>query len=232
MKSVAVIGANGYVGTALFDKLKKTQDLKVTSVTRKNYLYFQKRKFDIVINAAMPAKRLWARENPEKDFEETVKKTADIVFNWNYKKLIQISTISARSELETVYGRNKAAAEQLVKFNNNLIVRLTATYDDALQRGALIDILQERKVWVSKYSRYSFASLNFVTGWIANNLERKGIIEVGAKNSLSLQSIVDHLGVAVAFQGKLDHQIVRSPLPEFPDAKEILKYLKKRINKK
>ncbi len=229
MKRVAVIGSGGYIGSALFEKIQKNKKYNVSGVTRDNYSYFSKRSFDIVINAAMPAKRLWAEQNPEKDFIETVKKTADLVYTWKYKKFVQISTISARSELDKVYGRNKAAAENISLFDKNLIVRLTSTFGDTLSKGAVIDILNERKVWVDSKSKYSFASLDFVTDWIASNLERKGIIEVGAKNALSLERIVKHLGVVVPFQGKVDHQIVQNPLPEFPDAREILKYLKKRI---
>jgi len=231
-KRIALIGVSGYIGSALFEKLVQNEEVKITGITRKNYSYWQERKFDIVINAAMPAKRKWAEENPEKDFLETVKKTADIVNLWHYKKFVQISTISARSELDKVYGRHKAAAEKISTFGNNLVVRLTSTYGNTLQKGSVIDILNGQKVWVSRKSKYSFASLDFVTGWIADNLERKGIIEVGAKNSLSLERIVEHLGITVPFHGKIDHQVVRNPLAEFPDATEILKYLKKRINKK
>lgn len=230
MKRIAVIGAGGYVGSALFEKLQKDKNNNVTGVTRSNYSYWQKRKFDIVINAAMSSARLWAEEHPDRDFIESVKKTADIIYNWKYKKLVQISTISARSELDRVYGRHKAAAENLCSFGDNLIIRLTATYGDTLQKGAVVDILNGRKVWVDAKSRYSFASLDFVSGWVATHLELKGTIEVGARNSLSLARIARHLGLMIPFQGKLDHQEVQNPLPEFPEAKEILKYLKKRIN--
>jgi len=229
MKRVALIGSGGYVGSALLEKLQNVKKYKVTGVTRDNYSYWQKKDFDIVINAAMPSKRLWAEQNPAKDFVETVKKTADLVYGWHYNRFVQISTISARSELDKVYGRNKAAAEKISLFDNNLIIRLTSTYDDKLQKGAVIDILNGQKVWVDGKSRYSFASLDFVTGWIVANLERKGIVEVGARNSLSLEKIANHLSIKVKFQGKLDHQIVKNPLPEFPDAKEILSYLKERI---
>jgi nucleoside-diphosphate-sugar epimerase len=231
MKQIALVGINGYIGSALFEKLQKNKKYNVTGVTRDNYSYFQKRSYDLVINAAMPSKRLWAEQNPLLDFDETVKKTADLVYTWQYKKFIQISTISARSELDRVYGRNKAAAERICLDDKNLIFRLTSTFGDRLTKGSVIDILNGQKVWVDGRSRYSFASLEFVTSWISENLDRKGIVEVGARNSLSLERIAHYLGVKVSFQGKVDHQIVKNPLPEFPDAREILKYLKMRINK-
>ena len=61
----------------------------------------------------MPSKRFWAQQNPKKDFRETVEKTFNIVNDWKSSKIIQISSISARSQLDTVYGRHKAASEKL-----------------------------------------------------------------------------------------------------------------------
>lgn len=228
MKHVALIGAKGYIGSTLYKELGKYKTLNVEAVTRQNYSYWKKLKYDIVINSAMPSARFWAKNNPDEDFNETVEKTADIVYGWNYEKIIQISTISARTELNTIYGRHKAAAETLCNFGNNLIIRLTATYSDTLKKGALIDILEGKKVYVNKKSRYSFASLEFVCSWIAKNLDKKGIIEVGAKNSITLEEIVKYLKLGVAFEGPIDVQRILNPLPEFPDAYEVLPFLKEK----
>ena len=62
----------------------------------------------------MPSKRFWAKNNPYKDFIVTVEKTFKIANDWKSSKIIQISSISARSQLNTPYGRHKAAAEKLV----------------------------------------------------------------------------------------------------------------------
>lgn len=232
MKRVALIGAGGHVGSALFKELCRDTSLRVEAVIRKNYSFWKKREFDIVINAAMPSARFWAENNPKKDFVETVKKTADILYDWKYKKIIQISTISARTEQNLMYGRHKAAAETLCNFGENLIVRLTAIYADTLRKGALIDIINGNKVYVSEKSRYSFASLAFVCKWIAQNLDKKGIREVGAKNAISLDEIVKHLKLFVAFEGRIDIQEVQNPSSDFPDAKEVLSYLDKKLKKK
>lgn len=231
MKSIAVIGAKGFVGSAIYNKLLTNKSLITTGVTRQNYSYYKKKEFDIVINAAMPAARFWARQNPHKDFNETVKRTANIVNTWNYNKIIQISTISARSELDSVYGRHKAAAEKIVKFGQNQIVRLTSMYADTLTTGALIDILNKKKVFVDGKSRYAFASLDFVSNWISTHLDETGLIELGAKNSLSIEEIVKHLKLDIRLEGKVDMQEVRNPRPEFPDAREVLSFLKNKLKK-
>lgn len=232
MKYIALIGANGYVGSALYKELSKNKTLRVEPVIRKNYSYWRNRIFDMVINAAMPSSRFWAENNPDKDFVETVKKTADIVYGWKYKKLIQISTISTRNERNIIYGRHKAAAEILCNFGENLIIRLSSTYGDTLQKGALIDILNGKRVYVSEKSRYCFASLKFVCKWIAQNIDKKGIQEVGAKNSISLEEIVKYLHMSVPFEGRIDIQEIQNPLPEFPDAKEVLSFLQVKIKRR
>jgi len=232
MTRIALIGANGFVGSELYQALTKKKSLHVEKVIRNNYSNWKKQQFDIVINAAMPAARFWAKNNPYEDFVETVQKTADIVYGWKYKKLIQISTISARTELDSVYGRHKAAAEALCNYGDNLIVRLSSMYDDSLKKGALIDILKGNKVYVDGKSRYAFASLEFVCKWIANNLGKKGIREIGAKNSISLKEIVDHLKLSVEFEGRIDIQEVENPMPDFPDARQVFTFMRERKSRK
>ena len=47
----------------------KDKNLLITCVTRENYEEARDaRKYDILINAAMPSKRFWAKNNPYKDF--------------------------------------------------------------------------------------------------------------------------------------------------------------------
>jgi len=231
MKRIAIIGAQGYIGSAIFSALSKESQFSVDAVTRSSYEKFKKNKYDYIINSAMPAARFWAANNPMKDFYETVKKTADILYSWKFKKLIQISTISARTELDSVYGRHKAAAEKLCDFGDNLIIRLSSTFGDSLKKGALIDIINNRKVYVSGKSRYCFASLEFIGSWISKNLNKKGTLELGAKNSVTLEEIADHFNLKVNFEGRLDVQEVQKPLPEFPDAKEVFSFLEDKINR-
>src|SRR3989344_9324519 len=107
MTSVAVVGAHGYVGGALCAALVKDASHSVTEVTRENYAEMQKGEYDVLINCAMPGARFFAKNNPEQDFVETVQKTVDLVYGWKYKKFVQVSTVSARCQLDTVYGRHK-----------------------------------------------------------------------------------------------------------------------------
>ncbi len=224
MASVAVVGAKGYVGSALCTALAQTPN-SVVWVTRENYGEMQTHEYSVVINAAMPGARFFAKNHPAEDFIETVQKTADLVYRWKYKKFIQISTISARCQLNTVYGRHKAAAEKICDFGDNLIVRLSAMYSPNITKGALLDIKRGKKVYVGAESRYCFTPLEFVGEWISGNLGKSGIIEVGARNTISLREIADHLGVKVEFDGPVDVQEIVNPKPDFPDARDVLTFL-------
>src|SRR3990167_1126462 len=225
MPSVAVVGVNGYVGNALCKALSLSPRYSLVGVTRENYAEMQGRSFDILINSAMPSARFWAKNSPDKDFIETVKKTADLLHNWQFKKFVQISTVSARCQLDTVYGRHKAAAEALCNYGDNLIVRLGALYGGAMKKGVLVDMLAGKKVYVDGASRYSFVSVDFCAQWVAANLARSGTVEVGGKNAITLTDVARHLGKDTEFEGDLNHQDIAEPEADFQEARDVLGFL-------
>lgn len=225
MQKIAVIGFKGYVGSALYKELKAASGHVVTGVDRENYSAMQNQDFDIIINCAMPSGRFWAKNHPEEDFIETVKKTEDLLHGWKFKKFIQISTVSARCQLDTVYGQHKAAAEKLADTGENLIIRLGALYSENMEKGVLLDMLQGKKVYAAGESRYSFISLAFCVKWIANNLDRKGVVELGGKNAIALADVAKHLGVNVEFEGAIDHQDIEGKEQDLPQASEVLIFL-------
>ncbi len=225
MASVVVVGGNGYVGSALCEALAGTSQHSVSSVTRDNYAEMQKNHYDILINCAMPSARFFAKNNPQEDFVETVQKTADLLYGWTFKKFIQVSTVSARCQLDTVYGRHKAAAEKLCDNGENLIVRLGPMYSPELKKGALVDMVHGKTVFVDGESRYCFIPLGFAARWIASHLDRRGVVEVGARNAIALKEVAHHLGTPVVFEGVPDHQEIPDPEPDFPDARDVLAFL-------
>ncbi len=227
MKTLALFGARGFVGQAIFDALKKT-DFIVTPVTRESFELNLGKEFDVVINAAMPAARFKAKNNPEWDFTETVEKTQLIFKNTKFKKFVQISSVSARCQLDTVYGRHKAEAEAIVNDGKTLIVRLGPMFGPTLTKGVLIDMLEGKKVFINGSSRYAFAPLEFVAGWIVRNLDKSGVHEVGAKNAISLETLAKEIGLTISFEGDIDHQDIQKPEADFPDVKRVIDFMKER----
>lgn len=224
MTTIALFGANGFVGKKLHTSLIK-KGYTVFPITRDNYSQHLGKFYDIVINSAMPSARFLAKINPEKDFQETVEKTKNIFNGCTFNKFIQISTVSSRCQLDTVYGKHKLAAENICNNGNNLIIRLTSMFGDNLKKGVLIDIIKGQKVFVHKDSRYSFADIDFVTDYIVSNLHRNGILEIGAHNSVKLEDIAKYLGVNIEFDGTLDIQEIENDDKELPDAREVFKFI-------
>ncbi len=226
---IAVIGLQGYVGSALYEALLRSPEHSVTGVTRENYSEMKDQMFDVLVNCAMPSGRFWAKNNPEKDFVETVEKTANLLYGWKFKKFIQVSTVSARCQLDTIYGRHKAAAEKLCDFGDNLIVRLGALYGGNMKKGVLVDMLGGKKVYVDGRSRYSFVSVDFCAAWIASHLDRSGTIEIGGKNAIALQDVAEHLGKQIEFEGELNDQDIEGAENDFPEAADVLAFLDSQV---
>ncbi len=226
MKSIALIGSNGFVGKSIKKYILNDKNLLVTCVTRDNYEEARiEKEYDILINAAMPSKRFWAKNNPYKDFIETVEKTFKIVNNWESSKIIQISSISARSQLDTPYGRHKAAAEKLVSKKNNLILRLGPMYGQSLNKGVLIDMKKNDPVYVSKESLYSFAPIDWVGEWIWQNMNLSGIIDLGSNNAIKLYDVAQRIGSKSIFTGPIDHQIISKEIKNAPDARNVIDFI-------
>ncbi len=226
MKSVALIGAKGFVGRSINKYLLSDANFSTTLVTRENYEEARtKRKYDIIINAAMPSKRFWAKQNPYKDFNETVLKTFNIVHTWSSSKIVQISSISARSQLNTIYGKNKAAAEKIIDNKRDLIIRLGPMYGTSLQKGVLIDMKNNDTVYVSKESLYCFAPVDWIGDWISKHLHLCGIIELGANNAIKLEEVARRIGSNSIFSGPIDNQTVSKEVKDAPEASKVIDFI-------
>lgn len=228
-KRAAVVGATGFLGRVLTDYLQRHPDeWEVTAVTRENYTQAQPAEYDVVVNAAMPSRRFWAKQHPELDFIETVQKTSDLLNRWRFSRFIQISSVSARCERDTVYGRHKAAAEVLCERPDTLTIRLSNLYGSHMTKGALLDIKHDRPVYVSGESRYAFTDVHSAAGWVAAMMTRTdcvGVSEYGARNTLALKDIAAHLHKNAQFSGPVELQEIQNPLPDFPDARQVLRFI-------
>jgi nucleoside-diphosphate-sugar epimerase len=220
---VAVVGAAGFFGAALTRALS-TQQHDVTAVTRGNYTQAQSDAYDVVINTAMPSKRFWARHHPDLDFVETVGKTAALLYGWKFSRFVQISSVSARCERDTVYGRHKATAEVLCERTDALVVRLTALYGAAMTKGSIVDIVSNSPVYVDGESRYAFTPVDFAAEWVATHLDRTGLVEVGARDTVSLREVAHALDRNITFSGARENQVVMSPDPTWPSAHDVIPF--------
>lgn len=227
-KTVAVIGGKGFVGSILAQSFVK-KNFKVKIITRDNYKDYKNINFGFVVNAAMPSGRFWAKNNPDLDFLETVHKTFQIKNDFKDSKIIQISSISAKFQLETIYGRHKLAAENLLDHMNDLIIRLGPLYSSSVKKGAIIDIIKNQTVYVSGSSKYAFTPLEWACDEIVKSINLSGVHEIGAKNYIKLEDFAVAIKSNSNFLGGIDDQIFDNAPAYSPDANEVVEFTFKNI---
>ena len=229
MKKIAVIGSNGFVGSEICKEIEKSDIFSVLGVTRDDSLKDGINMADIVIHSANSGKRFFAEKNPEKDFVESVEKTALIRHLSRGKPLILISSISARTQLDTVYGRNRRSCELIADSEKSLIVRLGPMYGASKSIGALNDIINNRKVYVASSTEYAFVDVNYNAKKIVSLLshpDNNGVLEIGAKNGICLESLRIELKSCSTFEGKDDTQVPISPPSDAPDVNDVILFAK------
>lgn len=226
MKKIGIIGSNGFLGKTLC-KISKNYEYEIIEITKTDYEHQKPKNYDILINAATPSKKFWAFENSYLDFQKTVSLTADIVYNWNYEKLIQISSISAEDYKNNhPYSINKKSAEIISSYKNSLIVRLGALYGEGLSKGPLFDLLNSNQLFVDINSEYNYINTDFVSKWIFQNNDRFGVVELGSYDTISLLEIAKNLDLNVNSSGRLEKNFSPKVEPDMPSAKEVLQFAK------
>ena len=229
MKTVALIGANGFVGSEIANAIINEKRYSFIPVTRHDNLEEVIKKAEVVIHAANSGKRFFAENNPEIDFKESVEKTEIIKKLSINKRLILISSISARTQLDTVYGRNRRSCELIADTEKSLIIRLGPMYGTDKSIGVLNDIINNRKVYAAPTTEYAFVDVRYNAKKIISLVSEDdtiGIIEIGAKNGISLESLRNKLKSTSTFEGKDDTQIPVSPPNDAPDVNEVLLFAK------
>lgn len=225
------MGYNGFFGKALTRNAKK-KDFEVVEITKNNYSDLKSYTYDYLINCATPSAKYWASKNPFLDFKKTVELTADLVYNWNYLKLIQISTMSVNDISDNhPYGINKKAAEIISFYKNSLVVRLGSLYGEGLKKGPLFDLLNHKRVYVDIKSKYNLIDIDFCANWILNNLNRNGIVQLGATDTISLSEITERLGLEVKYEGDTETIFSKEIEKEMPSTKEVWNFIFNYIRK-
>lgn len=227
MKTICLIGYKGFVGSEIHSCLLTSKKFKIISLKRGDDIQKGISACDIVIHSANPAKRFFANQNPEHDFLETVEKTYKFLENSNNKKFILISSISCRTQMDTSYGRNRKTCELLVsKHPNFLILRLGPMFGLGRDKDVLNDILNDRDIFVSSKTKYSYANVSWVAKKIVSLIDLNNqILEIGAKNSIALQDIKLRFKSKSTFKGFDDSQEAINN-GDGPDVKEVLEHAK------
>lgn len=189
MSSVAVLGGRGFVGSAIVRALR-AREVETFEVGRGDKVP----NADILINAACPSKRLMAEQKPYWDFRETVQKTA-LLYYLHAGRFLQVSSISARYPRNSVYGRHRLAAEQIV--GDSPIVRLGPMYGTGAVKGVLLDMIHDSPVYMDPETYYAFADVDWCAERIADIAlgdKTNRVFEVGGRGAIRLVDLRDRIG--------------------------------------
>lgn len=208
MKSnIAIIGSTGYVGSALFNCFSLDNNFLTYKITKNNFKQFYDQKFDLVINASNPAKRYISELDPIKDYNETVEKTKHFLSKYKYDKFINISSLSVRTNPESVYGRNRKIVEDLVLSKNNIVIRLGPMFGGITRNSTLQDIINNNPVKYSKDTSYGYCNINWSSVYIHDNIYNfDSLVEIGANDSITLGEIAKKIGSSTIFGSIKDDQ--------------------------
>ncbi|MBL22905.1 MAG: hypothetical protein CMM48_03315 [Rhodospirillaceae bacterium] len=112
-----------------------------------------------------------------------------------------------------------------MEHGDNLILRLGPMYGEGLDKGVLIDILEGGPVFVARDSHYCFAPIEWIGSWIADNLDRSGVMDLGGNDAISVGDVADAVSSSSEFQGSTDDQILSDPIEGAPAARDAIDYL-------
>ena len=229
MKYVAVIGASGFVGQEIANAIEKDERYRLIPVHRGDDIKELLRLADIIIHSANPAGRLNAENFPEKDFTETVEKTAYLLSLVQDKRFILISSLSCRTQLYGSYGRNRRACELMALPKNSLIIRLGPMFGGDKKKTMLHDILRSKEIFVSGDTKYAYVDVEWAGKQIIKMMEDgNGIKEIGAYNSVCLKDLRDFFESKSIFSGINETQEPEN-FTDGPDAYDVYRYAKKEI---
>ena len=231
MKSIAVIGAGGFVGSTICKYINTLNEVKLVPVFRSENYEEKLKDSNYIIHCANSPSRYKATQDPIYDYYECVKKTYDFseLAKKTNAKFVLISSMSAATQLDQVYGLNRASAELIARKDNALIIRLGYMFSKKRTYGALNDIINNDDVYLDGNSEYSFSDV----GWNAKKIvdltleNRSGIFELGSSGSITLKEIVEILGSTSSFKfAYKDIQIAKNIFEDSPSIEDFREYLR------
>jgi nucleoside-diphosphate-sugar epimerase len=228
---IAVVGANGFVGSAVCSAINEMPEHTLIKVLRGDDFEDKFNHSDLIIYSANPAARFKAESNQHQDFLATVEKTSKSLSLVANKKVIMISSLSCRTQLDTSYGRNRRSCELIALAQGAVVIRLGPMFGGDRKQDVLHDILAGRKVYVAGNTRYSYTDVEWNGHEIITYIDAKcGIYELGANNAVSLGYLRDLFGSSSEFQGMDDTQIANGHLRSAgPDATLVIQYAEREL---
>jgi nucleoside-diphosphate-sugar epimerase len=172
--AVAVIGADGFLGSAVAAHLHAQPGVTVSRVTRASYAAHSGRRHDVVVDCSGNSRKYLAEERPDEEFALSVGQRLRTLRDFPAPLQLHVSSVDVYSTLDdpaanaedasieiarvSHYGFHKLLAEELVRHYapDWLIVRLGGMVGPGLRKNPVYDVLHGQPLRIHPDSRYQF----------------------------------------------------------------------------
>lgn len=224
-KSIAIIGADGMLGSDLVHYLGKR--FSITPITKESYNTYLNKSFNVIINANGNSKRFWANKNVLEDFRLSTESVYSSLFDFQYKRYIYISSsdvyenhtnTDSTKETEQVnsnelscYGFHKYLSELIImKYAMNyIILRSSLILGRNLKKGPIYDIVHDQPLFISRESKIqmitTLAISDIINLFIQRNIFRT-ILNIGGEGTVNFSSIDKAFNRKIAYAAKTELQ--------------------------
>lgn len=252
MKTLAIIGGNGMLGSDLVKYL--SQSFLVTSISKKNYSQFINHSFDTVVNANGNSRRFWAIKNPLEDFTASTISVYKSLFDFKFETYIYISSsdvyvnhssrtytfedqIQDSSKLSS-YGLHKYLSEKIVESHckSYVILRAAMLLGQNLKKGPIFDILNNKSLYISESSRLQMITTKEIANVITFLVNEKiinTIFNMGGKSTVDFKKMKTYFSAPISFADGAEKQVYEmnvSKLNKLFPLKSSEEYLQEFIN--
>jgi nucleoside-diphosphate-sugar epimerase len=174
MRTVTVVGANGFVGSAFVRVLEGRSSVEIRRVTRETYRDFTGVSSDVVVDASGNSRKTLSDKNPLEDFNLSVAHRLQTLRDFPAGLCVHISSVDVYDNLsspettaestsvelarQSHYGFHKLLAEEIVQHYAPrwLILRLAGMVGPGLWKNPVFDILHGHPLYIHPDSKYQF----------------------------------------------------------------------------
>jgi len=226
---IAVLGANGFIGSAVSCRLKEEHE--VIGITKEEYRYFLGATFDVLVNCNGNSRKFWANNNRKEDFKLSVQSVYDSLCDFKFGKYVYISSMDVY--VNNPYGYNKKIAERLIgdATHNHVFLRCSSVIGRSMKKGVVKDIMDDQPVFISPDSRIELITntdiARVVDEVISLNLMTQAI-NVGSTTTITVDEIASFFGKAVKYSDVTETHVFDYPVDKrfrFKTAVEYLEWL-------
>lgn len=249
MKTLAVIGSNGMLGSDLVRYFR--EHFQLTAIHKKNYDSHIGESFDILINANGNSKRFWANKNPQDDFLASTVSVYRSIFDFPCDTYIYICSPDVyenhtgpeyTKESQKIdpknlqpYGFNKYLSELIVKKHKKkfLILRCSMMLGAGLKKGPFHDIVHNNPLFVTSETRLQLITTHAIAEIIKRLLDKhvlNTVLNVGGMGTFAFAKINEYFNSNIHVLSDAQRQIYEMSVEKvkhlYPSLKTSEEYLR------